>query len=91
MTKRDFNEFCDELEDIIDSYLNDEAWEITTKWFNNGSGEIIIEYDVDEIDWDIVDEDWESDCEDDINELEQEWGGRRDWDGCQIKWGFNLD
>lgn len=90
MTKREFNQFCRELQDIISDYLNDDAWEVVSKWFEDDRGEIIIEYNYNSIDWDVVDEDWESDCDDDLCELCDEWGGSWDWNGQQISWGFNL-
>lgn len=89
MKKKQFNAFFNEFEELIDSYIGD-AWDVKEKWFDEGSGEIIIEIDYDEIDWGEVSEDWESDCDGDLNDLCQEWGAGWDWCGCEIKIGFNL-
>lgn len=75
---------------VIANYLNDEAWDVTCRWFEGGRGEVCIEYDYDEIDWDSVDEDWEDSCDSQLGDLCMEWGGSWDWAGSEIKWGFNL-
>lgn len=90
MTKRNFNDFCREFMDLIDSYLNNNAWDITNRWFESGRGEITIEYDYDEINWEEVDPDWEDSCDSDLCDLCNEWGGSWDWAGSTITWGFNL-
>ncbi len=90
MNRTLFNEFCRDFKEVIGSYLNDEAWEVSERWFSDGKGEIIIEYDLDEVDWDEVDCDWESSCDDDLCELCKEWGGSWDWYNNTISWGFNL-
>ena len=90
MNKKIFNDFCKEFKGIIGSYLNDDAWEVTSRWFEDGRGSITIEYDINEIDWDEVDPDWENECDNDLCNLCSEWGGSWDWNGTEIAWGFNL-
>ncbi len=88
MRKRDFNDFCDELEDLVESYTEyDDSWSYNEKWFSNGQGAVEIEIDTD------IEEnyyEWESDFWSDFEDLCAEWGADYDSNDSIFKVGFNL-
>jgi len=91
MNKREFADFCYEIKDVMNSYLNKDAWEETGRWFSRGQGYINIEYSDDDIDWTKVNSNWETDCWSELNMAATAWGGSFEWMGSEISVGFNLN